>query len=357
MKKRPGLRKQLALELFRKIKKNRSKLHELRTLFWECTLRCNIGCKHCGSDCRVNMQQPDMPVEDFLQVIDMLPTSVDTRKMMVIFSGGEPLVREDLEKCGIELYKRRIPWGIVTNGLALTRKRLDSLLAAGIHALTISLDGFETSHNWLRGHSQSFEKAIIAIGMLMESKEITWDVVTCVNKKNIYELPAFKDFLFEMGVKRWRLFTIFPVGRAANLPELQLDNQEFTHLMDFIKEAREDYRMNISYGCEGFLGDYETEVRDYIFQCNAGINTASILADGSISGCLSIRSNFFQGNIYKDNFADVWEKKFFPYRNREWTKKGKCADCAMYRYCEGNGMHLYDNDENLLVCHYNRLVE
>lgn len=115
--------------------------------------------------------------------------------------------------------------------------------------------------------------------------------------------------------------------------------------------------MHVSYGCEGFLGDYETEVRDYMFQCNAGINTASILADGSISGCLSIRSKFFQGNIYQDNFADVWENKFIPYRNREWTKKGKCADCKMYRYCEGNGIHLYDNNENLLVCHYDRLVE
>ncbi|MCD8044347.1 MAG: TIGR04133 family radical SAM/SPASM protein [Tannerellaceae bacterium] len=357
MKKQPGLRKQIALELFRKIRQNRSKLHELRTLFWECTLRCNIGCKHCGSDCRVNMEQPDMPVEDFLKVIDSLSPHVDKSKLMVVFSGGEPLVRTDLEECGRELYKREIPWGMVTNGLALTRKRLDSLLNAGMHALTISLDGFEEAHNWLRGHPKSFERGIISIGMLIDAKEIKWDVVTCVNKKNLKDLPRFKEFLFEMGVKRWRLFSIFPVGRAAQLPELQLNDKEFTEFMEFIRIARTDHRMHISYGCEGFLGEYETEVRDYMFQCNAGINTASILADGSISGCLSIRSNFYQGNIYKDDFADVWENKFISYRNREWTKKDQCADCSMYRYCEGNGMHLYDNNEKLLVCHYNRLVE
>ena len=46
-----------------------------------------------------------------------------------------------------------------------------------------------------------------------------------------------------------------------------------------------------------------------------------------------------------------------PYRDRSWTKKGECADCKMFRYCEGNGMHLYDDNGNLLVCHYKRIVD
>lgn len=54
MDKRPGFRKRIALELFRSIRRNRAKLHELRTLFWECTLRCNASCRHCGSDCHVS---------------------------------------------------------------------------------------------------------------------------------------------------------------------------------------------------------------------------------------------------------------------------------------------------------------
>ena len=69
MDKRPNIKKHIALELFRSIKKNRAKLHELRTLFWECTLRCNVSCRHCGSDCHVSASVPDMPVEDFLKVI------------------------------------------------------------------------------------------------------------------------------------------------------------------------------------------------------------------------------------------------------------------------------------------------
>ena len=134
MNKRPGLRKRLALELFRSIRKNRAKIHELRTLFWECTLRCNASCLHCGSDCHVSSAHPDMPVEDFLKVIDEITPHVDPHKVMITFTGGEALVRKDIEACGRELNKREYPWGIVSNGLLLNRTRLDSLLAAGMHS-------------------------------------------------------------------------------------------------------------------------------------------------------------------------------------------------------------------------------
>ena len=171
MDKRPGFRKRIALELFRSIRRNRAKLHELRTLFWECTLRCNASCRHCGSDCHVSASMKDMPMEDFLKVIDDITPHVDPNKVLVIFTGGEALVRKDIETCGLELYNRGYPWGIVSNGLLLTRERLDSLLASGLHSATISLDGFEEAHNWLRRHPKSFENAVNAICMLAEEKE------------------------------------------------------------------------------------------------------------------------------------------------------------------------------------------
>jgi radical SAM enzyme (rSAM/lipoprotein system) len=357
MNKKPSLRKRLALEIFRKIRKNNTELHELNTLFWECTLRCNISCRHCGSDCRVIANQPDMPVADFMKVIDNITPHVNPNKVLIIFTGGEALVRNDIEACGLELYRRGFPWGIVSNGLALSRERLDALLASGLHAITISLDGFEDAHNWLRRHPQSYEKAVNALRLLSGEKEIIWDVVTCVNRKNINDLPAFKEFLIATGVKHWRIFTIFPVGRAAEYPELQLSNEEFTAVLDFIRATRKEGRIHLNYGCEGFLGEYEMEVRDHFYQCYAGIGTASVLADGTISACPSIRADFHQGNIYKDNFMDVWNNGFKSFRDRKWAKKGACASCSMFRYCEGNGMHLHDDAGNLLVCHYKRIVD
>jgi radical SAM enzyme (rSAM/lipoprotein system) len=296
-----------------------------------------------------------MPVKDFLNVIDDLTPFVNPNKVMIVFSGGEALLRPDIEQCGSELCRRGYPWGIVSNGL-LFSQRLDSLLAAGLHSATISLDGFEKAHNWLRGRSNSFKMAVRSIERLVASNIIAWDVVTCANKNNFDDLPRFRQFLEGMGVKSWRIFTIFPSGRAARVPELQLDDRQFTQLMDFIRNCRNE-GFHVSYGCEGFLGNYEMEVRDNFYQCNAGINTASILADGSISGCTSIRANFHQGNIYKDRFVDVWEQRFQPFRDRSWTRKGQCADCSMFRYCEGNGMHLYNDNAELQICHYNRILQ
>jgi radical SAM enzyme (rSAM/lipoprotein system) len=296
-----------------------------------------------------------MPVEDFLHVIDDLTPFVDPHKVMIVFTGGEALLRPDIEQCGSELCRRGYPWGIVSNGL-LFSERLDALLAAGLHSATISIDGFDQAHNWLRGRSNSFKMAVRSIERLARSNIVTWDAVTCANQKNFEDLPRFHRFLTSIGVKSWRIFTIFPSGRAARIPELQLSNRQFTQLMDFIRDCRRQ-GFHVSYGCEGFLGNYEMEVRDNFYQCNAGIHTASILVDGSITGCTSIRADFHQGNIYKDRFIDVWEQCFQPFRDRSWTRKGQCADCNIFRYCEGNGMHLYDNNGELQICHYKRIQQ
>lgn len=349
-----SIKETLALELHRQYRKNNAKLHTLRTLFWECTLRCNMNCRHCGSDCKM-APVPDMPKEDFLKVIDDITPHVDTHTTFIIFTGGEALLRTDLEEVGKELYRREFPWGVVTNGYLLDERRLQSLIQSGMHSVTVSLDGFEEEHNWMRQNPHSFDRATNAIKLLVKQRNIVWDIVTCVNPKNIDRLEEFRDWLVSLGVKRWRCFTIVPMGRAAHDPELQLSNEQFRWVIDFIKRTREEGRIHCSYGCEGFLGPYERKVRDQLYYCRAGIEVASILNDGSISGCTSIRSDLHQGNIYKDDFWQVWENGFEPYRNRKWTKKGKCADCKMYRYCEGNGLHLYDDDGELRFCHMERL--
>lgn len=345
------LRKRLALEIARKMRLNKVALHPLQHLFWECTLRCNLSCKHCGSDCKKTAGEADMPADDFLHVVDSITPHVNPNHVFIIITGGEPLMRDDLERVGLALYRRGYPWGFVSNGLFLTRQRLDSLMAAGLHAVTISLDGFADDHNWMRGHPESYDRAVNAIKMLVHEPELVWDVVTCVNRRNYPYLAEMKKYLSSIGVRRWRLFSIFPVGRAARHPEFQLTDEEFAGTLEFIKQTRKEGKMNLSFGCEGFLGKYEGEVRDSFYSCHAGVTVGSVLVDGSISACPSIRSPFHQGNIYQDDFMEVWENRFQSFRNREWMKKGACADCDFFRYCEGNGMHLRDEAGNLLFCH------
>ena len=356
MGKRLSLRQWMALKLFKKLHKIRTEEHQLNTLFWECTLRCNLNCRHCGSDCRAEATIPDMPLEDFLRVVDeQITPNVDPHKVMVVISGGEVLVRKDLERAGLELYRRGYPWGIVTNALALTPERFESLLRAGLHSISVSFDGFEEQHNYIRRNPHSYQRALDALRMIAADGTVAYDAVTCVTGALVPRLNEMKELLIANGIKHWRIFTIFPVGRAADDPTLRLTDEQFREVMEFIRRTRREGRIDLTYACEGFLGGYETEVRNSFYYCSAGVTTASIRVDGAISGCTSIRSNFDQGNIYRDNFWEVWSSRYEPFRDRSWARRDECADCRMFRYCQGGGMHLRDEEGKLLMCHYKRL--
>ena len=125
--------------------------------------------------------------------------------------------------------------------------------------------------------------------------------------------------------------------------------------MEFVRRTRREGRIACSYACEGFLGGYEMEARDHFYHCDAGVSVASIRVDGAISGCTSVRADYAQGNIYRDDFWQVWTERFEPFRRRELMRRGACADCAAWRYCEGGPMHLRDADGGMMHCSYRRL--
>ena len=120
-----GLYKRLLLELNHAVLQERIEDHELHQLFWECTLRCNLNCRHCGSDCRMLSEKDDMPFADFAKVLDEIKEHMDPAKVMVITTGGEPTVRRDLAECGREITRRGFVWGMVSNGMLLTPERVN----------------------------------------------------------------------------------------------------------------------------------------------------------------------------------------------------------------------------------------
>lgn len=350
-----NMKNALYKSLFKAFKKAETHRHPLNYLFWECTLRCNLNCLHCGSDCTADSRIPDMPAEDFLNVLDSIPKPSDL--FTVVITGGEPLMRKDLEACGRAIRRRGFRWGMVSNGIFYDEKRHNSLLNAGLGSLTFSLDGFEHSHNWLRNSPAAFRKTERAIELAVSAKRLTFDIVTCVNQKNFDELEALYAFLLDKDVKAWRLFTITPIGRAKNYDELFLTDNQMRSLMDFIIEKRKEKRIDVKFSCEGYVGAYENKVRDGFFFCRAGINIGSVLIDGSVSACPNIDRSFAQGNIYQDDFWELWQNRFKPFRGRSWTQKGECADCSKYSECRGNGMHYWHGDkQNVLQCHYKQIL-
>lgn len=347
--------------LFRLFRANEARVHELDYLFWECTTRCNLHCRHCGSDCMLAGSEKDMPSEDFFRAFDTIPRKDRPRDFTVVLTGGEPLLRPDIDEIGKALRRRGVGWSMVSNGYFYDRAMHSRLMGAGMGALTISLDGLENEHDWMRGREGSFERAVRAIAIAAAEPRINFDVVTCVNRRNIHQLQEIHDLLVGMQVKQWRLFTIIPIGRAKDDPELQLSDEEFVRLMEFIKAGRlcKGAPMQVTFGCEGYLGRYERKVRGHPYICRAGLSIASVLIDGRICGCPNIdRDVFSQGNIYQDNFYAVWQQRFEAFRHRDWARKGRCKECPLFKDCLGNGMHNWHGEcEDVLNCHYAKTLK
>ena len=350
--------------LFRLFRANETKVHELNYLFWECTTRCNLHCRHCGSDCMAASEDVDMPLEDFLKALDTIPKKERPREFTVVLTGGEPLLRPDIAEVGRAIRSRGVGWSMVSNGWFYDEAMHRKLMGAGMGALTISLDGLGGNHDWMRGRAGSFDRTSRAIAIAAAEPHLNFDVVSCINRRNIGELEAIHDFLQSLGVRQWRIFTIIPIGRAKDDPDMHLSDAEFVRLMAFIQAKREaaaaakDGRMNVTFSCEGYLGRFERKVRLNPFFCRAGITIASVLIDGRICGCPNIdRDRFSQGNIYQDSLWDVWQHRFLPFRHREWTRRGRCADCPVWRDCQGNGMHNWHGDcAEVINCHYRKTI-
>jgi len=340
-------------------RKNETKLHILNYLFWESTWRCNLLCRHCGTDCIADSRIPDMPFDDFLNAIQPLRTKYPPDSIIVAIIGGEPLLRKDLAECGKKLRENGFRWGIVTNGYGYTEEMHSKLISAGMGSITLSLDGLEENHNWLRNNPKSFVRAVKAMELIASYPRLNFDVVTCVHQRNLPELPALKEFLISKNIKKWRTFTISPIGRAVQNEELILTNEQTRRLMDFIADTRanESHKIDLYFSCEGYVGEYEKRVRDSYFFCRAGINIGSVLIDGSISSCPNIDRDFVQGNIYEDDLLDVWENRFEIMRNRNWCKTGICASCKDFKHCNGGAMHLWKkkNPTGIMTCIADRL--
>lgn len=330
-------------------------LYPLRQLFWECTLNCNLNCRHCGSECTKFHKAKEMPLEDFLTVLDDIRINQPSNKVFVHTLGGEPLVRKDIFQCGREITRRGFYWGMVSNAMLIDGQTMKELSRNGLRSLSIDIDGMPKQHNWLRNSDTSFDRAYNSLGYIRQAPNLLWDVITCVNQINFPFLEEIKKLLIDAGVKHWRCITISPMGNAKDVYELQLLNWQFRELMDFIVRTRNEGKINLSYGCEGYLGDYELKVRNYRFNCISGITVASILNNGDISGCLSVRSEYSQGNIYTDSFWDIWVSRFSKFRNHNWKHTGECASCEVFDKCKGGAMHLRQNDGSAILCSYKKL--
>ncbi|CAG0949514.1 Putative mycofactocin radical SAM maturase MftC [Burkholderiales bacterium] len=340
-----------ALEAFVAEKTRLRREHPLQYLFWEATLRCNLACQHCGSDCsRDQGSAPrELPPEVICRELEAVAQRYEPSAITFAIIGGEPLVRRDIDGVGAYAASLGFAWGITTNGLMLDARRLASLKAAGLTTIAVSLDGLEEDHDRLRNCPGAFRRVVVALERLIADPfYAAFDVICCVSTINVDRLPEFVDFLAALGVPRVRFTPVFSRGRAGRNSPLMLSAAQYRQMLAFIaqeRSARKDIEVTLSE--EGYWGpQWECRVREGMHYCGSGTVVASILHDGRITGCPSVSRRFIEGDVREASFLEIWEQGFRRFRGgRRNAAPAACRSCEHWVLCEGGGFHLFDPAE------------
>lgn len=323
----------------------------LKFLFLELTLRCNERCLHCGSSCG-DVTSSELSPKQYFEFLEKIKRDFTDLPMLCI-TGGEPLLRRDFFDIMGYANKLGFNWGMTSNGTLITKDIARQLKETGMKTISVSIDGLEETHDNFRRTKGGFRKTIDGVKNLLEQNFNSVQVTTVVTKKNISQLDALFELMFELDVDSWRILNIEPIGRACMLDGYALEAEDYRRMLDFIKDKRKS-DFPVLYGCSHFLGlDYEREVRDWYFLCNAGIYTASIMSNGDIGACLDIerRPETIQGNILSDDFTDVWYNRFNIFRTSLSERNEKCSSCDSRSFCEGGSYHSWNYDENRqMIC-------
>lgn len=338
-----------------KLGEYRSYLNEhprLLFLFLEITTRCNLACGHCGSNCGTARDNGLLSKPDYFTFLAKLAESFDPNDIMLCVTGGEPLLRKDIFEIMAYAVSLGFSWGMTSNGTLIDSDIINRMRESDMKTISVSLDGSSDTHDWLRNRPGCFQQALNGIRLLVGSGCFQHvQVTTVVHKKNLYQLDDLYELIKKLGCRSWRLTNVDPIGRANSNPELFLNGQEFRILFDFIRTKRVNpsVTLQVTYGCGHYLTpEYERDLRDYYFVCGSGVYVASILSNGDIYACLDIerRSELVQGNILRNDFADVWRNGFQAFRSDRFELSGKCKKCSDKFFCRGDSAHTWNYDTN-----------
>lgn len=336
--------------------------NKLKYVFLELTSRCNMNCKHCGSDCNGDIGKEELTTQQWCEFINKLAQAYNDFRVKIHITGGEPLLRKDFAEIAFALHESGFEWGITTNGLLLNDDlRIEVLHSMGMKTISLSIDGVAETHDALRGIPGAFELTMLTLKKLISfGKYKSVQVTTAVNKKNITELPDLYDMFRGIGLRDWRIASVDPIGRAENATDLLLDVGDYEKLFAFITRIRRENSLNIQYGCSHYVpNSFKFDLRDMPYRCGAGEFIASVLSNGDIYSCVDIerRPELVQGNILRDDFVKVWLYGFKEFQREGRVKSSsKCSQCHHSEMCNGDSAHTWDYSKHEpRVCLYNEM--
>ncbi|MFB0546564.1 MAG: radical SAM protein [Anaerolineae bacterium] len=303
---------------------------------WELTLACDLRCRHCGSSAGLPRAN-ELTLEESLAICDQFPALLVQE---VNFTGGEPLLRPDWPKIAAHLGELGISTKILTNGLTWGPDTVVRMKDAGIAGVGVSLDGLGETHDYIRGYKGIFRRVLAGIERVLNAG-LPLTVITTVNAPNLNELPSLLTLLRSIGVSRWQIQPIFPLGRSQEAAELQLTDRAYMQLGTFVQRWGPKAEKA---GLEMLPGDsfgYFTELdtREPPWRgCPAGLFSCGITSDGKIKGCLSLPDEVIEGDLRKHDLWDIWfHPDSFAYTRQSSVGElgPACHSCDKAEQCHG----------------------
>lgn len=338
-----------------------------RYVVWEITLRCDLGCRHCGS--RAGRARPEeLTTDEALDLVDQM-SALGVREVTLI--GGEVYLRDDWDLVARRIHDRNMVCGIVTGGRGFTADHARRARDAGVRGIAVSIDGAEATHDELRGWKGSHAAALRTLALLEEAG-IPRAVNTQINAKSRDELDDVLDDVAGRRVYGWQLQLTVAMGRAADQDGLLLQPYELVFVMPVLARLKArcaELGIRFEPGNNiGYFGPFESIFRGnhrkgHHEPCAAGVVTMGIEADGAIKGCPSLPSDdYVGGNVRDESLEAIWRRapalQFARGRTRAdlW---GFCAGCYYaddcLAGCTWTGHVLSGRRGNNPYCHHRAL--
>lgn len=327
-------------------------------VFWNITNRCNLLCSHCyiraGPGER---RENELTTEEGLGLIDDLAAM---RVPLLLFSGGEPLVREDFWDLAGHAKDRGLTTALSTNGTLITPAVARRLRDLGVEYAGVSLDGATArTHDRIRNVPGSFDLAVSALESC-KAAGLKCGVRVTATRENRTEIPALIDLSLEVGAERFCVYWLVPSGRGGEGYEgLQLRSREVADLLDLLFEKAHD----VDPGVMEFLTVDAPQDTIYLLKklqeedlpryesmctllarsgvgCSAGDRVANIDPSGAVYPCQFAQMDELKvGNIREKPFSTIWNdpenRILADFRRKKDLVGGSCGRCSYRDRCGG----------------------
>ena len=322
---------------------------------WNMTRRCNLKCVHCYARAVKEEGKDEISTEQAKQIIDDLAAY---GAPVMLFSGGEPLVRQDLTELAHYAVGKGMRAVISTNGTLITKDKARELKDVGLSYVGISLDGGEEVHDRFRGVSGAFKKALQGVENC-QAEGLKVGLRFTINKRNAAEIPKIFQILNDMEIPRVCFYHLVYSGRGSELIKEDLGHQETRQVVDLImNETRKlfdagkpkevltvDNHADGPYVYLRLLKENPKRAEEVyeLLQFNEGNNSGRgigcISWDGSVHADQFWRNHTF-GNVLERPFSRIWDdpdiELLAKLKNKKAHVKGRCASCRFLNVCAGN---------------------